>query len=202
MARPPQHYDRRYFDRWYRDPKHRVFTPAERARRVAALLGTAEYVLQRRVRSVLDVGAGEGHWRAPLVAARPQIEYRGLDPSPYVVERFGRTRGIELGDITTFDAARFERPFDVVLAVGFLNLLSGRALRDALDRLRPAIGGVALLELFTDQDPITGDVTAYSRASARTYRAMLRRLDLVPLGLHLYAPSALTQYLGVLESGS
>ena len=45
------------------------------------------------MRAVLDVGAGEGQWRAPLIEARPRLEYVGLDPSPYVVERFGRTRG-------------------------------------------------------------------------------------------------------------
>ncbi len=90
MPRDPRHYDQQYFDRWYRDPRHRVFTAAERARRVAVVLSVAEYVLGRRVRSVLDVGAGEGHWRAPLIEARPRIEYVGLDPSPYVVERFGQ----------------------------------------------------------------------------------------------------------------
>jgi SAM-dependent methyltransferase len=199
MARDPRHYDQQYFDRWYRDPKHRVFTPAERARRVAMVVGVAEYLLGRRVRSVLDVGAGEGHWRAPLIEARPRIEYVGLDPSPYVVERFGRARSIELGDIETLQPERFGRSFDIVLAVGFLNLLPPRALAPALRNLRPLIGGVALLELFTDEDPISGDVKAYSRGSARTYRQMMRRLTLTPIGLHLYAPQALADQQGVLE---
>ena len=201
MPRDPRHYDQQYFDRWYRDPEHRVFTAAERARRVAVVISVAEYVLGRRVRSVLDVGAGEGHWRAPLIEARPRIKYVGLDPSPYVVARFGRTRGIELGDLETLDPERFGRSFDIVLAVGFLNLIPAKQLAPALRRLRPLIGGVALLELFTDAEPISGDVREYSRSSARVYRSMLKRIDLTPVGLHLYAPQALTGNLGVLEQG-
>jgi len=199
MARDAAHYDARYFDRWYRDPRHRVFTAAERARRVAVVIAAAEYVLQRPVRSVLDVGAGEGHWRAPLLRARPRLRYVGLDPSPYVVQRFGASRGIQLGGIETLDPLAFRAPFDIVLAVGFLNLLPPRALRPALERVVPLIGGVALLELFSDEDPLSGDAREYFRAPSRSYRRLTRGLGLVGLGAHLYAPKALSESLGVLE---
>jgi SAM-dependent methyltransferase len=199
MPRDPDHYDRRYFDRWYRDPTHRVFTAAERARRVAVVLAASEYVLGRPVRSVLDIGAGEGHWRGPILRMRPRARYVGIDPSPYVVQRFGRRRGIQLGDIATLDADALRGPFDVVLAVGFLNLLPTRALRAALQRITPLIGGVALLELFTDQDPVSGDVRQYQRASITSYRRILRSCGLVGVGLHLYARQELTDNLGVLE---
>jgi SAM-dependent methyltransferase len=199
MARDGSHYDAKYFDRWYRDPRHRVFTAAERARRVGLVLSAAEYVLQRPVRTVLDVGAGEGHWRAPLLKARPRLRYLGLDPSPYVVQRFGASRGIQLGSMETLDPLAFRGAFDLVLAVGFLNLLPPLALRPALERLRPLIGGVALLELFTDEDPISGDTREYFRAPASSYRRMFRRLGLVSIGAHLYAPQELTDNLGILE---
>jgi SAM-dependent methyltransferase len=199
MARDGAHYDRRYFDRWYRDPRHRVFTAAERARRVAAVVHASEYVLGRPLRSVLDVGAGEGHWRAPLRRHRPRLRYVGIDPSPYVVARFGARRGIRLGDLSTLDPDSVDGPFDLVLAVGFLNLLPPTALRPALERLRPLIGGVALLELFTRDDPLTGDVSAYHRADARSYRRLMQRLGLVPIGMHLYATQAVAEPLGLLE---
>jgi SAM-dependent methyltransferase len=199
MPRDPDHYDRRYFDRWYRDPAHRVFTAAERARRVAVVLAASEYVLGRPVRSVLDIGAGEGHWRGPILRMRPKARYVGIDPSPYVVQRFGRRRGIQLGDIATLEADSLPGPFDVVLAVGFLNLLPTRALRASLQRITPLIGGVALLELFTDQDPVSGDVRQYQRAATSSYRRMLRACGLVGVGLHLYARQELTDNLGVLE---
>ncbi len=199
MPRDPSRYDRRYFDRWYRDPAHRVFTAAERARRVAAVVAAGEYVTGRRLRTVLDVGAGEGHWRAPILRLRPKARYLGIDPSPYVVQRFGARRGIQLGDIATLEPASLPGPFDLVLAVGFLNLLPARALREAIRRITPLIGGVALLELFTDEDPVTGDVREYQRASSRSYRRILRDCGLVGIGMHLYARQELADNLGVLE---
>ena len=66
-------YDQAYFEKWYRNPRHRVKTVAELARQVAFVLHTAEWVLARPVRSVLDVGCGEGQWRAALRKHRPSI---------------------------------------------------------------------------------------------------------------------------------
>ena len=37
-------YDRAYFDKWYRDPRHRVRSPAELTRLVTFVLATADYV--------------------------------------------------------------------------------------------------------------------------------------------------------------
>ncbi len=199
MPRDPSAYDQRYFDRWYRDPAHRVFTGAERTRRVAAVIALSEYVLGRRLRSVLDIGAGEGHWRTPLLRARPSLRYEGVDPSPYVVQRFGRRRGIRLGDITTLDPADLPGPFDLVLAVGFLNLLPRPVLRRSLDRIGPLIGGVALLELFTDEEALSGDVREYHRGSVASYRRMTRAAGLVGVGLHLYARQELAEHMGMLE---
>jgi hypothetical protein len=38
---------------------------------------------------VLDIGCGEGIWRAPLRSLRPGIEYLGLDSSEYAIARYG-----------------------------------------------------------------------------------------------------------------
>ncbi len=53
-------YDKAYFDKWYRHPRHRVATVAGLRRKVAMVVGIAEYQLSRRLRSVLDVGCGTG----------------------------------------------------------------------------------------------------------------------------------------------
>ena len=58
-------YDRAYFDRWYRGSE--VGGNARLARKVALAVATAEYHLERPLRSVLDIGCGEGGWRAPLM---------------------------------------------------------------------------------------------------------------------------------------
>ncbi len=67
MRTPPlKSYDRAYFDRWYRDPGRRVATAASLSRKIHLVVSIAEALLERRVRSVLDVGCGEGTWREPL----------------------------------------------------------------------------------------------------------------------------------------
>ena len=85
-------YDQAYFDKWYRDPDHAVSSPGALKRKVAMVVAQAEFYLGRPIRNVLDVGCGEGVWRAPLRALRPDVHYRGLDASEYVVRRFGRSR--------------------------------------------------------------------------------------------------------------
>src|SRR3954468_22707094 len=90
-------YDEAYFRKWYRDPRTRVHTPDSVRRKVRMVLGVTEYFLGRKLRTVLDVGAGEGTWGAELGRLRPGLRYLGLDPSEYVVERYGRRRNIKLG---------------------------------------------------------------------------------------------------------
>ena len=46
-------FDRAYFDRWYRDPRRRLFDSAEIGRRAGLVIFMAEYVLERPVRSAL-----------------------------------------------------------------------------------------------------------------------------------------------------
>src|ERR1043165_7572666 len=97
-------FDRGFFDKWYRNPRHRLRSPSELARQAALAVGVAEYVLQRRVARVLDIGAGEGEWRAALRAIRPRVTYLGLEPSPYAVRRFGRRRNLRDGRFDTLSA--------------------------------------------------------------------------------------------------
>src|SRR5262245_29277307 len=99
-----QVYDRTYFDKWYRNPSHRVHTGAEQARTARMAVGVCEYLLGRPIRSVLDVGSGEGHWRGLVRAVRPRVRYLGVDPSEYVVRRFGRRRNLRAGSFEHLDA--------------------------------------------------------------------------------------------------
>ena len=52
----PKVYDRAYFEKWYRHPRHAVGSKQELARKVALAVAVAEYYLGRPVDSVLDVG--------------------------------------------------------------------------------------------------------------------------------------------------
>src|SRR5437868_8762227 len=117
----PRSYDRASFDRYYRSPATRVRTAAEVGRMVRFVLATADYVLGRPVRTVLDVGAGEGNWLPVLRRLRPGIVYQGVDPSAYAVARFGRRRNLLLGDVASLDELPLRDGYDLVVANGVLN---------------------------------------------------------------------------------
>src|SRR3954468_24737297 len=74
-------YDEAYFKKWYRDPRTRVHTPDSVRRKVRMVVGIAEYFLGRKLRSVLDIGAGEGAWRREIRRIRPEVRYLGIDPT-------------------------------------------------------------------------------------------------------------------------
>src|SRR4051812_13415956 len=66
-------YDEAYFKKWYRDPRTRVHTPDSVRRKVRMAVGIAEYFVGRKLRSVLDIGAGEGAWRREIRRMRPHV---------------------------------------------------------------------------------------------------------------------------------
>ncbi len=198
-------YDQAYFDKWYRSRQHRVRTPAQIRRIVSFTLSAAEYVLDRPVRTVLDVGAGEGHWQPILKKLRPSLQYVGVEPSAYAVTRFGARRGLQRGSVESLaDLLLHERypdGFDLVVCCGVLNYVPSQHLGAALEQLALHTGGLAWLELFTAHDEIEGDVAGMKPRPAAWYRTQLARVGLVPCGLHLYAPTDRAAGLAALETG-
>ena len=192
-------FDRAYFDRWYRNPRRRVLDRAEIARRAALVVAIAEYVMEQRVRSVLDVGCGEGNWRAPLRVLRPRVSYVGVDASDYVVRRFGRRRNILLGSAERLDTLPLRGPFDVVIASGVLNFLSERALRRSLRSITRLTSGVAFLEIFARSDDVVGDTQGWEPRPAAFYRRLLRASGLVQCGPHFYVARKRATTLAALE---
>ncbi len=199
-------YDKAYFDKWYRSRQHRVRSPAQIRRIVNFTVAAAEYVLDRPLRSVLDVGAGEGHWQPILRSLRPKLRYVGVEPSAYAVGRFGKTRGLRLGSVETLDALKlhesYPEGFDLVVCCGVLNYVSARTLGAALETLQTHTAGLAWLEIFTRNDEIEGDVAALKPRRASWYRERFADAGFIPCGLHLYAPRDLAAGLTELETGS
>jgi SAM-dependent methyltransferase len=195
----PRTYDRAYFDKYYRAADTRVRSAAEMARMVRFVLHTADYVLGRPVRSVLDVGAGEGNWLPVLRRLRPSVSYQGVDPSEYAVRRFGARRNILLGDVASLDELPLRDGYDLVVANGVLNYLSPDELRDALPRLTRRADGVLYLEIFTDADDVTGDTRFRHLQPPAWYRRLLRDAGLVGLGMHCYLRHELQGRLAALE---
>ena len=198
-SRPPRRYDRAYFDKWYRAPGTRVRSRAELTRLVTFVVATAEYVLGRPVRSVLDVGAGEGNWLPVLRTLRPRIAYQGVDPSEYAVGRFGRRRNLLLGDVVSLDALPLADGYDLVVANGMLNYLAPDVLRAGLRQLVQRADGLLYLELFTGADDVGGDTHFATSYDAAWYRRVLRGAGLVGCGMHCYLRKELVSRLAELE---
>src|SRR3954467_4020641 len=108
-------YDRAYFDRWYRDPVDRVATGDSLRRKVRMAVSVAEFLLGRRIRTVVDVGCGEAPWFPVLRSLRRDARYIGIESSDYALERFGRERNIRRG--TFRDLAKLKLPRNVDLVV-------------------------------------------------------------------------------------
>lgn len=193
-------YDRRYFDKWYRNPRFRVKSAQELQRQVAFVVGAAEHMLGRTVRTVLDVGCGEGNWREPLRRLRPAVRYTGVDSSEYAVSRYGKSRNIKLGTIASLDRMRLRKDYDVILCVGMLNYLTPAELVNGLAHLYDRAGGLVYLELFTSADTgVFGDTMGTQLRSPAWYRARIREAKLIGMGMHCFLPDWLHGHTCAME---
>lgn len=180
-------YDEAYFDRWYRS-RRRVVTPASIRRKAALALAAAEYWLERPVRSVLDVGCGEGPWRSVLRRRRPGMRWVGIDPSEYVVRRFGRRRGIRLGGFGDVGDVGLRGRFDLVVCSDVLQYVSTPDLRRGLDAIVARLDGVAWLEAHTSDDAVEGDREGWHVRSEKRYRRIFAEAGLAAVGMHCWVP--------------
>jgi SAM-dependent methyltransferase len=193
-------FDRRYFDRWYRNPRHRVRTRAGILRHAELAVAVAEYVLERRVRRVLDVGCGEGLWRAALRMLRPRATYVGIESSEYVVQRFGARRNIRLGSFGTLGDRDDLEQFDLVVCVDVLHYLTTAEIARGARALGTRLHGVALLHAFARGDDIVGDMRGLVLRRKRWYADTFGRGGLRPIGLGCWVGSPLARALSVLET--
>ncbi|MBB1059790.1 class I SAM-dependent DNA methyltransferase [Marilutibacter spongiae] len=195
-------YDRHYFERWYRDPALKDAAIGGRARlgrKVALAVATAEYHLERPLRSVLDVGCGEGAWRAPLLRLRPRASYLGFDSSEYAIARHGRRRQLHFARFGDFQHLRPCAPVDLVVCSDVMHYLDARELDRGLPGLAELCGGVAFLETFTREDGIDGDTEGFRRRPARFYRQRFEAVGFTALGSHLWLSPALAGATTALE---
>lgn len=193
-------YDRRYFDRWYRQGSNMRGRAALLARKVALAVAMAEYYLGRQVRSVLDVGCGEGAWRAPLLQLRPRIDYLGVDASAYAVARFGARRNLRLARFADLQSLRLGPPVDLLVCSDVLHYLRGQELRRGLSGFVELCGGLAWIEVFCRGDAIEGDREGFVARSACAYRRELMRAGLTPCGSHAYLTPSLANGAVALET--
>lgn len=195
-------YDRAYFEQWYRGPAaegSEIGGPARLARKVALAVASAEYHLERPIRSVLDIGCGEGAWRAPLLKWRPKLQYLGFDSSPYAIARHGARRNLHYARFGDFECLRPCAPVDLLVCSDVLHYLATRELDRGLAGIGELCGGVAFLETFTGQDGIDGDTDGFKRRPAQFYRQRFEAIGLGTLGSHLWLSPGLRDGAASLE---
>lgn len=191
-------YDRAYFDRWYREGG--IGGARRLARKVALAVATAEYHLERPLRTVLDIGCGEGAWRAPLLKLRPQAKYLGFDSSEYAVARFGPRRNLHLAKFGDFAQLRPCPPVDLLVCSDVLHYLDARELDRGLPGLAELCGGIAFLETFTREDRAEGDEHGFRNRPATFYRRRFDALGFTGLGSHCWLSPALRGQSTALEA--
>jgi SAM-dependent methyltransferase len=195
-------YDRAYFEKWYRDPKHSIGSRQAVARKAQLAVAMAEYYLGRPIRSVLDVGCGEGVWRAPLKKLRPDIEYLGLDTSEYVIARYGRKRNLRLGSFGQLGELRFDQRFDLIVCSDMLHYVRSAEIVRGLRGIAELLEGIAFLELFTARDKMTGDHQGYIPRSPKWYLYTFSKAGLIAVGSHGYLGPHLKACVAALEVGA
>lgn len=191
-------YDRTYFDHWYRS-EAASGRRAWLARKVAMVVATAEYHLGRPLQSVLDVGCGEGAWRAPLLKLRPSLHYLGLDSSAYAVARHGRARNLHRVDFADLAELRFERSFDLLVCSDVMHYVPTRVLDRGLLGFAELCHGVAFLEVFCRGDAVEGDTVGYIARTPGFYRERFTGAGFTACGSHLYLADALAADAMALE---
>jgi SAM-dependent methyltransferase len=192
-------YDRDYFDRWYHRDETRVNSRAEVRRKVALAVTMTEYFIRRPIRTVLDIGCGEGAWLSHLRALRPKVAYTGFDSSDYAVERFGRSRNIRkaaFGDLPSLDLGAY----DLVVCSDVLHYVPDDELRAGIPELVSAADGMAFLEVLTHEDDIFGDLAGLIKRPAAFYRNLFTAAEMTFVGPYCWLGPAFHNGIAEMEA--
>lgn len=200
-SHPSKRYDRGYFNRWYRDPVDRVATRDSLARKVRLAVAVTEYVLGRRLRSVLDIGCGEGAWFPVLRGMRRDVEYTGVDSSDYALERYGAARHIRRGDLANLARLGLRRRFDLVVCADVLQYVPAAEIGRGLAAIRSRLRGVAYIEAFATEDEMEGDRDGWHERSAGGYERMFRHAGLTRCAPYCFLDLDRHPELNVFEHG-
>ncbi|HSN68700.1 MAG TPA: class I SAM-dependent methyltransferase, partial [Thermoanaerobaculia bacterium] len=133
-----------------------------------------------------------------LRALRPRVRYVGLETSPYVLERFGASRGVREGSFGSLEHLGRQR-FDVVVCADVLHYLSEREIDAGLAALPRLLGGVAFLDVTVREDRPEGDLQGWISRPASWYLERFEAAGLRNCGMMCWASPDLEDRLGAME---
>ena len=193
-------YDQAYVQHWYR--RSDIGGAQRLARKAALAVACAEYYLERPIRTVLDIGCGEGAWRAPLLKLRPKLRYLGFDSSEFAISKYGPRRNLHYAHFGDFAQLRPCPPVDLLICADVLHYLPSRELQRGRPGLAELCGGVAFLETFTREDEFEGDQVGFQPRAAGWYRKQFGAQGLQSVGSHCWLSPALAGEAVALEKSA
>lgn len=193
-VRPPTGYrfDRAYYERFYIDPRTRVYDQKRHAKLVSGVVNLVEW-FGVTLTSVLDVGAGLGWWGQWLARHRKGVEVVSTELEADICEAYGHLQA----DIVTF---RLPRRFDLVVCQGVLPYLDDAQAVRAIDNLAAMCGGMLYLEAITREDVLESvdvtrtDLSVHMRSGAWYRRHLAPYFREVGAGLYAARDAAIPFY--------
>lgn len=176
-------FDARFYQRFYMNPRTRVTTQQEMARR-AGMVAALVKQLELPVKRILDAGCGLGWLRAPLLDAFPEATYIGLEVSEHLCQEHGWVNE-SLADY------RPRARFDLIICYDVMQYLSDREGARAMANLARLSRGALYFHAPTqedwaenaDRDTSDSDITL---RSASWYRSRLaRHFEHAGFGVHV-----------------
>lgn len=176
-------FDARFYQRFYMNPRTRVTTRDEMARR-AGMVAALVKQLELPVKRILDAGCGLGWLRAPLLDAFPGATYVGLEVSEHLCRQHGWVQ-------KSLAEYRPRGRFDLLICYDVMQYLSDREAAQAMTNLARLSRGALYFHAPTledwrdnaDRSTSDGDINL---RSADWYRTRLtRHFEHAGFGVHV-----------------
>lgn len=176
-------FDARFYQRFYMNPRTRVTSRVQMARR-GAMVAALVRQLELPVKRILDAGCGLGWFREPLLATFPEASYVGLEVSEHLCREHGWVNE---------SLARY-RPrarFDLIVCYDVMQYLSDREAVQAMANIARLSRGALYFHAPTqedwrdnaDRDSSDGDINL---RGASWYRSRLERhFEHAGCGVHI-----------------
>jgi trans-aconitate methyltransferase len=136
-------FDRRYYQRFYHDPKSRAVTPAA-AKRQAAYIAASMRYHEMPIRRVLDLGCGVGRVLRALQKEFPKAHCDGVEYSQYLCKKYGFIEG----SVVDYDAPAY----DLLVCNDVLSYLDDDQCSTALSNIATLTKQAAFLGILTEED--------------------------------------------------
>lgn len=176
-------FDARFYRRFYMNPRTRVTSRGEMARR-AGMVAALVKQLELPVRRILDAGCGLGWLKPPLLEAFPRAVYVGLEVSEHLCREHGWVR-------ESLAKYRPRARFDLIICYDVMQYLSDREAARAMANLARLSRGALYfhaptLEDWRENADVSSSDGDINLRGASWYRSRLaRHFEHAGFGVHV-----------------